>query len=405
MPRPSLPRDPNAIASIIEAMIFASEEPVPPRTLLRLLYDDPDEKAPKKGASDASLFEGVAGDTTHENSDAVTEEPVTEETDAEETTAEEPVADEPDTDGSDRDEPETEGPTSEESEPTESEAAASGEERADVAGKGRMGQKELREIIDRLNGIYEEEGRSFRIVEIAGGFQFATTREYAEFVGLLSRDRAKRRLSPAALETLSIIAYRQPVTKPEVEAIRGVNCDQVLVSLMERELITISGRADSVGRPLLYSTTDAFLRAFGLNSLSDLPKLRELEELMEDEAVSASRPGDMPPEFALELLDAPAEGEGTREEGEDAEGDTESAAGDLTEESREEAEAEEETVVVEEDHHGLDQRDTESDSAGEEGDASADLQQDRGVELIEGEPEGFTIVVDIPEESEERSER
>ena len=175
---------------------------------------------------------------------------------------------------------------------------------------GQIGQKELREIVDELNDGYEENGRSFRIIEIAGGFQFATTKQFGPFVGLLSRDRAKRRLSPAALETISIVAYRQPVTKPEIESIRGVNCDQVLVSLLERELLTIAGRADTVGRPLLYGTTDAFLRAFGLNSLSDLPKLRELEELMEEDAVAAIRPGAIPPELTEELVEeGPTEGE------------------------------------------------------------------------------------------------
>ena len=100
-----------------------------------------------------------------------------------------------------------------------------------------------------------------------------------------------------------LFAYRQPVTKPEVEAIRGVNCDQVLLSLLERNLIAITGRADSVGKPLLYGTTDDFLRAFGLNSLSDLPKLRELEELMEDDAYSATKPEGVPEEVTQELLE------------------------------------------------------------------------------------------------------
>ena len=177
--------------------------------------------------------------------------------------------------------------------------------------EGKFGQKELRVIIEELNEEYEETGRPFRIIEIAGGFHFATTKEYGEFVGLLSRDRARRRLSPAALETISIVAYRQPVTKPEVEAIRGVNCDQVLLSLLERNLIAITGRGDSVGKPLLYGTTDDFLRAFGLNSLSDLPKLRELEELMEDDAYSATKPEGVSEEVRQELLELDLEAEAT----------------------------------------------------------------------------------------------
>jgi segregation and condensation protein B len=102
-------------------------------------------------------------------------------------------------------------------------------------------------------------------------------------VGYLSSEKSKRRLSQAALETLSIIAYKQPLTKPELESIRGVNSDYILNTLLEKNLITISGRAETVGRPLLYSTTSEFLKYFGLNKLSDLPKPREMEEIMNDE--------------------------------------------------------------------------------------------------------------------------
>jgi segregation and condensation protein B len=145
----------------------------------------------------------------------------------------------------------------------------------------------IRRIIEQLNDEYDETNRSFRIVEVAGGFQFATLREYGEYVALLSKEKNRRRLSPAALETLAIIAYRQPVSKPEIEAIRGVNCDQVLLNLMEKNLAVITGRADAVGRPLLYGTTDDFLRSFGLNNISDLPKLREIEDLMETDELTA----------------------------------------------------------------------------------------------------------------------
>lgn len=150
-----------------------------------------------------------------------------------------------------------------------------------------LDQAYLRAMIDELNDEYDASGRAFRIVEVAGGFQFATVRDYGEFVAMLSKDKARRRLSPAALETLAILAYRQPVSKPEVEAIRGVNCDQVLLSLMEKNLIAITGRSEAVGRPLLYGTTEEFLRIFGLRGIGDLPKLREIEELMEEDAYSA----------------------------------------------------------------------------------------------------------------------
>ncbi len=262
MAKLSVPTDLTALKPIVEAMIFASEEPLGPRTLIRLLFDQGTKKAgetSQKKQADNPLFEAGAED----QADTVNQEG---EQNEEATLEEEPVNEE-------------------------------------VVGKGKIGQKELREIIEMLNEEYEAIARPFRIVEIAGGFQFATIREYGEFVGLLSKDRARRRLSQAALETLAIVAYRQPVTKPEVESIRGVNCDQVLLSLLERNLIAISGRADTVGKPLLYATTDEFLRAFGLNSLSDLPKLRELEELMEEDAHSPTKPEVIPSEIADELLE------------------------------------------------------------------------------------------------------
>lgn len=142
---------------------------------------------------------------------------------------------------------------------------------------------EIDEAVDLLNKNYEEQNLSFRILKIANGYLFATTKDYSKYVGYLSSEKSKRRLSQAALETLSIIAYKQPITKPEIESIRGVNSDYILNTLLEKNLVTISGRAESVGRPLLYSTTDEFLKYFGLNKLSDLPKPREIEEIMNDE--------------------------------------------------------------------------------------------------------------------------
>jgi segregation and condensation protein B len=114
------------------------------------------------------------------------------------------------------------------------------------------------------------------------GYQFATTPKHGELLARMVKSKSKKRLSQAALETLAIIAYRQPVSKPEVEVIRGVNSSEVINKLLERNLITIVGRAETVGKPLLYGTTDEFLRLFGLTSLEGLPKPRELEELMEN---------------------------------------------------------------------------------------------------------------------------
>lgn len=142
---------------------------------------------------------------------------------------------------------------------------------------------DISSAVDLLNQEYETSGRAVKIVKIAGGYLFATREEYAKYIGYLSSEKTKRRLSQAALETLAIIAYKQPITKPELESIRGVNSDYILATLLDKKLITISGRAETIGRPLLYTTTDEFLKYFGLNSLSDLPKPREIEEIMQDE--------------------------------------------------------------------------------------------------------------------------
>jgi segregation and condensation protein B len=147
----------------------------------------------------------------------------------------------------------------------------------------QISAEEIERCVDELNNKYEQANLSYRILRIANGYLFATTKEYSKYVGYLSSEKSKRRLSQAALETLSIIAYKQPITKPEIESIRGVNSDYILSTLLEKNLIAISGRAESVGRPLLYGTTPEFLKYFGLNKLSDLPKPREIEEIMNDE--------------------------------------------------------------------------------------------------------------------------
>lgn len=141
--------------------------------------------------------------------------------------------------------------------------------------------EDIEKCVDELNLKYNES--AFNIIKVANGYLFATKQENAKYIGYLSSEKSKRRLSQAALETLSIIAYKQPVTKPELESIRGVNSDYVLSSLLEKNLITITGRAETPGRPLLYGTTNEFLKYFGLNKLTDLPKPREIEEIMQDE--------------------------------------------------------------------------------------------------------------------------
>lgn len=142
---------------------------------------------------------------------------------------------------------------------------------------------DIQSAIEELNKKYESNNNSYKIIKIANGYSFATTESNAKYVGYLSSEKTKRRLSQAALETLAIIAYKQPVTKPELEQIRGVNSDYILNTLLEKNLITITGRTETIGRPLLYGTTTEFLKYFGLYNLSDLPKPREIEEIMKDE--------------------------------------------------------------------------------------------------------------------------
>ncbi|MCB9846775.1 MAG: SMC-Scp complex subunit ScpB [Phycisphaeraceae bacterium] len=133
------------------------------------------------------------------------------------------------------------------------------------------GARVVHDAIGRLNESYEATGRSFRIEKVAGGYRAVTTPEFADAIAAFQAGKAQRRLSRAALEALSIIAYRQPVTRAEIEAIRGVACGEVLRALLEKRLIAITGRAEEVGRPMLYGTTRRFLELFGVASVRDLP--------------------------------------------------------------------------------------------------------------------------------------
>ena len=141
--------------------------------------------------------------------------------------------------------------------------------------------KDVQAALARLKELYAPGQRGIQLLEVAGGYQFRTARENAEWVRAVFRDKPAR-LGRAALETLAIIAYKQPVTRAEVEAIRGVDVDGVLSTLMARRLIKIAGRKEAVGRPLLYSTTAEFLETFGLKDLKELPSLKELGPAPDD---------------------------------------------------------------------------------------------------------------------------
>lgn len=138
------------------------------------------------------------------------------------------------------------------------------------------GTRAVRDAVDALNREYESTGRSFRIEQVAGGFRIMTMPRWGEVVAKFHASRASAKLSRPALETLAVIAYRQPVTRVQVEAIRGVACGEVLRTLLERRLIAIVGRAEELGRPMLYGVSKQFLELFGLSSVKDLPAVAEL---------------------------------------------------------------------------------------------------------------------------------
>jgi len=144
---------------------------------------------------------------------------------------------------------------------------------------GRLGEvlgihatKAVRGAIKALNQQYEEAGRSFRIEQVAGGYQILTLPAFGEQLKKLHQKEADAKLTKAALETLAIVAYKQPVLRADVEAVRGCACGETIRSLMEKHLVKIAGRAEEPGRPILYGTTKRFLELFGLNSIKDLPQ-------------------------------------------------------------------------------------------------------------------------------------
>ncbi len=144
---------------------------------------------------------------------------------------------------------------------------------------------EARELVRVLSGRLDGQGRALQIIEVGGGYRLVTRPEVAPWLVKLARSRTRSRLSRSSLETLAIVAYRQPVSRPDIDAVRGVNSEAVLDNLLDRRMIRIAGRKDSPGRPFLYETTRDFLVAFGLRDLTDLPKV-------EGELVIPERPAD-----------------------------------------------------------------------------------------------------------------
>lgn len=152
-----------------------------------------------------------------------------------------------------------------------------------------ISEETVSDFVDRLNQRYDENGLSFRIQKMGGGFTFATQSKYHYWLSIFQHENAYRKLSQSAIETLAIVAYRQPVTKPEVDQIRGVDSGYIIRQLMEKALIEVSGRADSPGKPLLYKTSRHFLQHFGINSVDELPKPREIDEILKDDDMAEHR--------------------------------------------------------------------------------------------------------------------
>ncbi len=165
--------------------------------------------------------------------------------------------------------------------------------------------EELENVIQELKTRYQQEEYAFEIVEIAEGYQFLTKGAYFQTVGTLLKQKTRKRLSRAALETLAIIAYKQPVSKSDLEKIRGVNCDYAIQKLLEKELVTIAGRSEGPGRPLLYGAGEKFMNYFGLKSMKDLPQPKEFKE--PENLIGAENP--IEEDLAEPQNDAPSEAE------------------------------------------------------------------------------------------------
>jgi len=193
----------------------------------------------------------------------------------------------------------------------------------------RSTPEQVEAAIEGIAEKYSSEFYAFELKQIGGGWQFLTKKEYHKTVAQLNGDKFLKRLSTAALETLAIIAYKQPVTKSEMEAIRGVNCDYAVQKLLEKDLVIIAGRnEDAVGKPLIYATSKSFMDYFGINSAEDLPKINEvlMEELIHSTPVQEALMTDENSEIEIEetetltvtvkgeILETPADDQQTEED-------------------------------------------------------------------------------------------
>ncbi|MBR3787189.1 MAG: SMC-Scp complex subunit ScpB [Firmicutes bacterium] len=158
----------------------------------------------------------------------------------------------------------------------------------DVADVFNIDKKEIYEYFKELQEEYEQEGRGIVIREVNKSFQFVTRKENLDYIERLCTPVKHKRLSQSALEVLAIVAYKQHVTKGEIEAVRGIRCDRVIEGLAKKNLVAEVGRSDAVGRPILYGTTDEFLKQFGFETLKELPAIEDIEGVLSDDDSDAA---------------------------------------------------------------------------------------------------------------------
>lgn len=182
----------------------------------------------------------------------------------------------------------------------------------DAAEAADVTNQEAKECFLELQQEYDQEGRGLMIRQVNNGFQFATRPEYAEEIEKLCTPVKTRKLSQAALEVLAIVAYKQPVTKSEIDSIRGIKCDRVMEGLMKKDLVEEQGRSAGIGRPILYGTTKTFLQQFGFKSLKELPEIEDIEDVLAMD--SADRMEDFAPDMQMSLEEITAEEPSIQEE-------------------------------------------------------------------------------------------
>ena len=251
----------------------------------------------------------------------------------------------------------------------------------------RKGPKapEVQAAIEQLREEFAPGKRGIQLIEVGGGYQFRTARENAEWVRAVFRDKPAR-LGRAALETLAIVAYKQPATRADIESVRGVDAEAALSTLLSRRLVRICGRKEAVGRPLLYSTTPEFLEAFGLKDLKELPSLKELGPVPdEDQTIAVEAPVDPAPEGGDSNAEASTEGDDNNAEA-SAEGDDSNAEASAEgDDSKAEASAEGDGSNAEASAEG-DDGNAEASTEGGDGEAAASAEGDDG--NADATPEG-----------------